>query len=219
MLFDIDTSLLDTYGDQEGAALNYHYQDNGYPPIFAFDGLAGDLMKAELREGTQYCSKGAGAFMESLLDEFKEDSPSIPLYLRGDSGFASPELYEALEEKDCKYAIRLKENVTLAKRLVAIVLPAIGMPVRDAVELTGLCEKSMWTLKKQLREHPVSELMVIKSGGGRRGKTAGIEKQILDELEAGRNRNTLFSIPMQLQLLARAQKRGSIGASFADDTV
>ncbi len=38
-----------------------------------FDGLTGDLMKAQLREGVQYCSKEAGAFMESLLEEFKED--------------------------------------------------------------------------------------------------------------------------------------------------
>ena len=60
--------------------------------------------------------------------------------------------------------------VTLAKRLVAIILLAIGMPVRDAVELTGLCEKSMWTLKKQLREQAVSDLMVIKSGSGLRGE-------------------------------------------------
>ena len=109
MLFDIDTTLLDAYGGQEGAAFNYHYQDKGYHPLFAFDGLTGDLMKAELRDGAQYCSKGADAFMESLLEEF------IPLYLRGDSGFASPDLYEALEEQDCKYAIRLKENRTLIK--------------------------------------------------------------------------------------------------------
>ncbi len=84
--------------------------------------------------------------------------------------------------------LQLFMPVTLAKRLVAIILLAIGMPAMDAVELTGLCEKSMWTLKKQLREHPVSELMVIKSGGGRKGKTAGIEKQILDELETGNYR-------------------------------
>lgn len=78
--------------------------------------------------------------------------------------------------------------VTLAKRLVAIILLAIGMPVKNAMELTGLCEKSMWTLKKQLREQPVSDLMVIKSGSGRKGKSAGIEKQILAELEAGNYR-------------------------------
>ncbi|MDE7432013.1 MAG: IS1380 family transposase [Lachnospiraceae bacterium] len=115
MLFDIDTTLLNAYGSQEGAAFNYHYQDKGYHPLLVFDGLTGDLMKAELRDGTWYCSKEAGAFMESLLKEFKEDFPDIPLYLRGDSGFASPELYEALEGKDCKYAIRLKENKTLIR--------------------------------------------------------------------------------------------------------
>ncbi len=75
--------------------------------------------------------------------------------------------------------LQLSLPVTLAKRLVAIILLAIGMPVEDAVRLTNLCEKSMWTLKKQLREQPVSDLMVIKSGSGRRGKTAGIEKRIL----------------------------------------
>lgn len=53
--------------------------------------------------------------MRSLLEEFKEDFPDIPLYLRGDSGFASPALYEVLEEKGCKYAIRLKENKTLIR--------------------------------------------------------------------------------------------------------
>lgn len=37
--------------------------------------------------------------------------------------------------------------VTLAKRFIAVILLAIGMPVKDAVKLTGLCEKSMWTLK------------------------------------------------------------------------
>lgn len=57
------------------------------------------------RDGTMYCSKGANSFMESLLDEFLCDFPDMPLYLRGDSGFASPDLYEVLEEKNCKYAI------------------------------------------------------------------------------------------------------------------
>lgn len=78
--------------------------------------------------------------------------------------------------------------VTLVKRFVAVILLAVGIPVKDAVELTGLCEKSMWTLKKRLRGHPVSELMTIKSGSGRKSKADGIEKQILSELESGNYR-------------------------------
>lgn len=74
---------------------------------------------------------------------------------------------------------------TLAKRLVAILLLAIGIPVKNAAELTGLCEKSMWTLKKKIREASVRELMAIKSGSGRKAKSDGLEEQILSELESG----------------------------------
>ena len=113
MLFDIDSTLLSTYGNQEGEGFNYHYQAHGYHPLLCYDGLTGDLLKAELRDGTKYCSKDADSFMKSLLDEFTCDFPDLPLYLRGDSGFASPDLYEVLEDTDCKYAIRLKENAKL----------------------------------------------------------------------------------------------------------
>lgn len=34
----------------------------------------------------------------------------MPLFLRGDSGFASLDLYEVPENQNCKYVIRLKEN-------------------------------------------------------------------------------------------------------------
>jgi hypothetical protein len=113
MLFDLDSTLLDTYGHQEGEGFNYHYQAHGYHPLLCFDGLTADLLKAELRDGTQYCGKGSGDFMTPLIQDYRSKYPSLPLYLRGDSGFATPELYEACEENDCKYAIRLKDNKTL----------------------------------------------------------------------------------------------------------
>ena len=113
MVFDIDTTLLDAYGNQEGVAFNYHYQSVGYHPFLCFNGLNGDLLKAELRDGTDYCSKGSGAFMRPLLQEFHDRYPYTDMYLRGDSGFAAPELYEVCEEYGCKYAIRLKENSKL----------------------------------------------------------------------------------------------------------
>ena len=115
LLFDLDSTLLNTYGTQEGEGFNFHYQAHGYHPLLCYDGLTGDLLKAELRDGTQYCSKNADQFMLPLLKEFRSKYPSLPLYLRGDSGFASPDLYKACEENDCKYAIRLKQNQTLIR--------------------------------------------------------------------------------------------------------
>ena len=70
MLLDLDSTLLDTYGKQEGEAFNYHYQAHGYHPLLCYDSITGDLLKAELRKGTQYCSNGSGQFMKELLNEF-----------------------------------------------------------------------------------------------------------------------------------------------------
>ncbi len=111
MLLDLDSTLLETYGRQEGEGFNFHYQSHGYHPLLCFDGLTGDLLKAELRNGTTYCCKDAELFMEPLLEEFMDRG--IPTYLRGDSGFASPKLYKTCESNGCSYAIRLKQNTAL----------------------------------------------------------------------------------------------------------
>lgn len=113
LLLDLDSTLLSTYGNQEGHAFNYHYQANGYHPLMCFDGLTGDCLKVQLREGSKYCSNAAYLFTEELLDEIKTDFPDIELFFRGDSGFAEPNLLETLETNGCKYVIRLKENNVL----------------------------------------------------------------------------------------------------------
>lgn len=46
MLFDLDSTLLNTYGKQEGEGFNFHYQAHGYHPLLCYDGITGDLLKA-----------------------------------------------------------------------------------------------------------------------------------------------------------------------------
>ena len=111
VLLDLDSTLFDTYGRQEGEGFNFHYQAHGYHPLLCYDGLTGDLLKAELRNGTLHCSNGADKFMESIFQEYLERN--IKTYLRGDSGFSSPKLYETCEKNGCSYAIRLKQNASL----------------------------------------------------------------------------------------------------------
>ena len=67
VLFDIDSTLLPTYGNQEGEGFNYHYQAHGYHPKMCFDGLTGDLLCAALYDGTDYCSKDSAEFMKPLI--------------------------------------------------------------------------------------------------------------------------------------------------------
>lgn len=54
IILDLDSTLLNTYGKQEDQVFNYHYQSNGYHPLVCYDGITGDLIKIQLRDGTQY---------------------------------------------------------------------------------------------------------------------------------------------------------------------
>lgn len=113
VLLDLDSTLLNTYGNQEGEGFNFHYKAHGYHPILCYDGLTGDLLKAELRDGTVYSSNGVTEFMQPLLKEYLQDYGDTALYLRGDSGFAVPDLFKQCETNGVSYAIRLKANKSL----------------------------------------------------------------------------------------------------------
>ena len=110
VILDLDSTLLDAYGRQEGRAFNFHYQSNGYHPLVCYDGMTGDLIKVQLRDGTQYSCTGVVDFLQPVLDEYLHDYPEIPILLRGDSGFSTPDLYKQCEENGTSYVIRLKEN-------------------------------------------------------------------------------------------------------------
>lgn len=116
VILDLDSTLLDTYGRQEGRAFNFDYQSNGYHPLVCYDGMTGDLIKIQLRDGTQYSCTGVVDFLHLVLDEYLNVYPAIRILLRGDSGFATPDLYKQCEENGTSYVIRLKENGILREK-------------------------------------------------------------------------------------------------------
>lgn len=72
MIFDLDSTHSDTFGNQEMTDYNAHYQTNGYHPLITFDGLTGYFLKAELRSGDVYASKGVAAFTCQLFDHYHQ---------------------------------------------------------------------------------------------------------------------------------------------------
>lgn len=115
VIFDLDSTHSDTYGDQEAAAYNSHYGTVGFHPLVAFDGITGDFLKAKLRPGNVYTSNGVVDFIQPLLEHYNEKFPETTPFLRGDSGFAVPALYDLCEQESVYYVIRLKSNPNLQK--------------------------------------------------------------------------------------------------------
>lgn len=113
LIIDLDSTHADTYGQQEFASYNSHYGTVGFHPLVAFDGITGDFLKAQLRPGNVYTSNGVVEFIKPLIEHYNKNFPETIPFLRGDSGFAVPSLYELCEAESVYYVIRLKSNANL----------------------------------------------------------------------------------------------------------
>lgn len=83
--------------------------------MVAFDGISGDFIKAKLRPGNVYTSNGVVDFVQPLINHYNEKFPETIPFLRGDSGFAVPALYDLCESESVYYVIRLKSNANLQR--------------------------------------------------------------------------------------------------------
>ncbi|MFQ7528934.1 MAG: transposase [Mediterraneibacter gnavus] len=89
VVLDLDSTLLEAYGKQEGRAFNFHYQSNGYHPLVCYDGITGDLIKSNcVMEPNIPAQELLISFSQSLMN-ILADYPEVTLLLRGDSGFCN----------------------------------------------------------------------------------------------------------------------------------
>jgi hypothetical protein len=163
IIFDIDSTNAATYGNQHGSAYNTHYGENGYHPMLMFDGLTGDCLKAELRAGSVYTSRQIVRFVGPTLKRYKNLCPGVTPLIRGDSGFALPELFELAEKKESHYIIRLKAN----RRLGAMAEELLNQIPDDVREATSVFYREFkykagsWNHSRRVvvkMEKPVDEL-------------------------------------------------------------
>lgn len=133
IILDLDSTNFQTYGKQYGSAYNFHYSSTGYHPLLMFDGLTGDLLKAELRSGNVYTSRQVVRFIGPVLKKYLKKYPQIARFIRADSGFAQPYLYQIIEQLKSFYAIRLKANANLYKNASSI-----------ADRLDNICKKNIY---------------------------------------------------------------------------
>src|SRR5271170_4513889 len=125
LVLDMDSSVSETYGEQEGSAFNGHFACTCYHPLFCFNQF-GDVEGVLLREGNVHSAKDWLSVLEPVMVRYRESR--IPLYFRADAAFASPEIYEFLEGEGCGYAIRLPTNDVLLREIAPLLIRPVGRP-------------------------------------------------------------------------------------------
>jgi len=127
VVLDIDSSESPVHGNQEGSAYNGFFESTCYHPLFCFNNY-GDCEGAVLRPGNVHSADGWEEFLEPIVKRYREMDKK--LYLRGDAAFASPDIYEYLEDKGIGYAIRLKANNNLHREIDHLMTRPVGRPSR-----------------------------------------------------------------------------------------
>jgi hypothetical protein len=126
MTLDIDSSVSPVHGSQEGSAYNGHFGCNCYHPLFVFN-QHGDLERCALRPGNVHSADNWHAVLDPIIKRYRW-SGLWRKYLRADAAFAIPELFDYLEDNDFGYAIRLRANKVLQRRIAYLLKRRAGRP-------------------------------------------------------------------------------------------
>jgi hypothetical protein len=125
LILDMDSSVSETYGRQEGTAYNGHFKCLCYHPLFMFNQF-GDLEYAMLRRGNKSSAKYWRKTLLPVIERYRH--LNIPKFFRGDAAFALPKLMRLLEDEGYRYTIRIKSNAVLEREIGHLLTRPVGRP-------------------------------------------------------------------------------------------
>jgi Transposase DDE domain group 1 len=160
VVLDMDSTEIQVYGQQEQSAYNGHFESTCYHPLLLFS-REGDCLAAKLRPGNVQSAEG---WEELLLPEIeRQQRMGKEVAFRADAAFAKPEIYEALEQRGVKYAIRIPANDNLERDIAELLPRPVGRPsLKPLVGYKGfLYQAASWKMARRVVakvEHHQGEL-------------------------------------------------------------
>jgi hypothetical protein len=115
---DIDSSVVNVEGHQEGTARGYNPKKLGnlcYNIQFAFCDELKAYITGFVRSGNTFTTNGAAEMIKEIVANIKTDD--FEIMFRMDSGYFDEEIIETIESLGCKYLIKAKEYPTLVSQV------------------------------------------------------------------------------------------------------
>ena len=163
LILDVDASDDPTHGRQVLSGYHGYFGQHQYFPLLVYDGVSGFPLGAWLRPGTVHASCGAVATLQMLIAKLRQAFPGVRILVRGDAGFAIPEMYDFCEGEGLWYVFGFGSNEVLK--------------ARTAVWLTDLEEYYHWYshLERSVQRFEVINYYQAQTWSGSRRIIAKIE--------------------------------------------
>ena len=141
VVLDMDSTEIPVYGQQENSAYNGHFESTCYHPLLLFNS-AGDCLAAKLRPGNVHSAEDWAGLLLPEIERQQELGKEV--VFRADAAFAKPEIYEALEKRSLKYAIRLPANDSLERDIAELLTQPVGRPSHKPVVWYKCCRQHLY---------------------------------------------------------------------------
>jgi hypothetical protein len=134
---DIDSSVVNVEGHQEGAVKGYNPKklgNNCYNLQFAFCDEIKAYLTGYVRSGDTYTSNGTAEMIKEIIAQFKDEG--LEIIFRMDSGYFDDDILETIESLGCTYVIKGNGYPTLVEQVTdPSVVFVTGETGRETTEL------------------------------------------------------------------------------------
>ena len=132
LILDVDFTEDPAHGNQQYMAYNGHFGKNCFHPLFCFTS-DGDGLAAKLRSGNVHSATGTLGLIKPIVARYRKRFNLF--WLRGDSAFADPDIYDFFEDNRVTYFIRLHSNAVLTGLIEPYLNRPVGRPPQSGVQV------------------------------------------------------------------------------------
>ncbi len=122
-IFDVDSTVLVVYGDQEGAERGYNPTKRGrrsYQPLLCFEGESQQFWEGELRPGNTHTATGTLELLTACLRKIPPGRQHVPVFARGDKGFYDGAIVEWLQDQRISFVIVARITAPIKRKIESL---------------------------------------------------------------------------------------------------
>jgi hypothetical protein len=169
LIFDVDSTVLVLYGNQEHAKIGYNPIKRGRPsyhPLLCFEGRSKDFWHGELRPGDVHTASGTRDLLAAC---FAKIPTGVRLVIvRADKGFYDHALVEWLEARRARFVIVARLTAPIKRKLAHLryTTPSRGIEVAEfRYQPTGWPHPYRFVVVRRPQpEEPTAQLTLFKLG-------------------------------------------------------
>jgi hypothetical protein len=116
LIIELDSTDDPAHGQQQLIGFNRFYGQWMYHPLVIHEGVTGCILGTFLRPGNAHAAESAISALRPIIRRLKQAFPHTPIYLRADSGFEGPKLYELCESEGIDFTIAAGATAVYKRR-------------------------------------------------------------------------------------------------------